>query len=164
MGLKGFVEGETLLIKVHMQLQGETLNSAVSTRRPALAFHTNATATVTLPPRHPRPGPLAVGAHILRSKGPAALFSGVSATALRQTLYSTTRMGLYDILKKKWSPAGHGGALPLHRKITAGFVAGGIGAAVGNPTNVAMVRMQADGRLPAELQERSGGDRADGEE
>ncbi|KAL0449453.1 UNVERIFIED_CONTAM: Mitochondrial uncoupling protein 5 [Sesamum latifolium] len=34
------------------------------------------------------------------------------------------------------------------RKITAGLIAGGVGAAVGNPADVAMVRMQADGRLP----------------
>lgn len=160
MGVKGFVEGGIAsivagcsthpldLIKVRMQLQGETLSPAVSTLRPALAFHTTATATVTLPPP-PRPGPLAVGAQILRSEGAAALFSGISATVLRQSLYSTTRMGLYDILKKKWSPAGDGGALPLHRKIAAGLIAGGIGAAVGNPADVAMVRMQADGRLPA---------------
>jgi len=39
--------------------------------------------------------------------------------------------------------------MPLSRKITAGLIAGGIGAAVGNPADVAMVRMQADGRAPA---------------
>lgn len=38
--------------------------------------------------------------------------------------------------------------MPLIRKIAAGLIAGGIGAAVGNPADVAMVRMQADGRLP----------------
>jgi len=99
----------------------------------------------TSPPR--KPGPLAVGAQILRSEGAAGLFSGVSATMLRQTLYSTTRMGLYDILKTKWTQD-NGGVLPLHHKIAAGLIAGGIGAAVGNPADVAMVRMQADGRLP----------------
>ena len=36
------------------------------------------------------------------------------------------------------------------RKIAAGLIAGSIGAAVGNPADVAMVRMQADGRLPIE--------------
>ncbi|MCH1922048.1 MC/SLC25 family protein, partial [Shewanella sp. A3A] len=54
---------------------------------------------------------------------------------------------LYDILKKKWTQE-NGGVLPLHRKIAAGLIAGGVGAAVGNPADVAMVRMQADGRLP----------------
>lgn len=93
-------------------------------------------------------GLVSVGARIVRAEGVAALFSGVSATVLRQTLYSTTRMGLYDILKKKWSDP-RSNTLPLSRKITAGLVAGAIGAMVGNPADVAMVRMQADGRLPA---------------
>lgn len=76
------------------------------------------------------------------------MFSGISATVLRQTLYSTTRMGLYDVLKQKWTDPGttH---MPLVKKIAAGLVAGAVGAAVGNPADVAMVRMQADGRLPA---------------
>jgi solute carrier family 25 (mitochondrial oxoglutarate transporter), member 11 len=168
MGVKGFVEGGIAsivagcsthpldLIKVRMQLQGETAPAPAAQLRPAMAFN-NGGATMTLPHHHhqlptmvpPRkPGPISVGVQILRSEGPAALFSGVSATVLRQTLYSTTRMGLYDIMKKKWSPNGDGASLPLHRKIAAGLVAGGIGAAVGNPADVAMVRMQADGRLP----------------
>lgn len=166
MGLKGFVEGGIAsivagcsthpldLIKVRMQLQGEAAAPAPQPAlRPALAFHAGG-HTMALPHHHeipvppPRkPGPLAVGAQILRSEGAAGLLSGVSATMLRQTLYSTTRMGLYDILKTRWSRE-NGGALPLHRKIAAGLVAGGVGAAVGNPADVAMVRMQADGRLP----------------
>ncbi|CAM0871905.1 unnamed protein product [Alopecurus aequalis] len=164
MGMKGFVEGGIAsivagcsthpldLIKVRMQLQGEAAAAAVPPQpalRPALAFHSGA-HTVTLPhhiapPR--KPGPIAIGAQILRTEGAAGLFSGISATVLRQTLYSTTRMGLYDILKKRWSQE-NGGVLPLHRKIAAGLVAGGVGAAVGNPADLAMVRMQADGRLP----------------
>jgi solute carrier family 25 oxoglutarate transporter 11 len=56
-------------------------------------------------------------------------------------------MGLYDVLKQNWTDPQQG-TMPLSRKIAAGLVAGGIGAAVGNPADVAMVRMQADGRLP----------------
>ncbi|XP_010436405.1 PREDICTED: mitochondrial uncoupling protein 4, partial [Camelina sativa] len=95
----------------------------------------------------PKIGPISLGINIVKSEGAAALFSGVSATLLRQTLYSTTRMGLYEVLKTKWSDP-ESGKLSLSRKIGAGLVAGGIGAAVGNPADVAMVRMQADGRLP----------------
>ncbi|XP_062190885.1 mitochondrial uncoupling protein 5-like [Phragmites australis] len=161
MGLKGFAEGGIAsivagcsthpldLIKVRMQLQGEAA-APQPALRPALAFHAG-THTVALPhhdiPAPRKPGPLAVGAQILRSEGARGLFSGVSATMLRQTLYSTTRMGLYDILKTKWTKE-NDGVLALHRKIAAGLIAGGVGAAVGNPADVAMVRMQADGRLP----------------
>ncbi|XAR73472.1 hypothetical protein NMG60_11007446 [Bertholletia excelsa] len=168
MGVKGFVEGGIAsiiagctthpldLIKVRMQLQGETHapnpNAAVQSLRPALAFHTTSPGTIQLPrpaqpAAPPRLGPIAVGVRIVQQEGVPALFSGVSATVLRQTLYSTTRMGLYDIMKQKWTDPKTGN-MPLVRKITAGLIAGGIGAAVGNPADVAMVRMQADGRLP----------------
>ncbi|MBA0653793.1 hypothetical protein Goklo_020925 [Gossypium klotzschianum] len=164
MGVKGFVEGGIAsivagcsthpldLIKVRMQLQGESHvpNPAVQTLRPALAFQTTTTTTssaIHMPPPPARVGPVATGIKIFRTEGVAALFSGVSATVLRQTLYSTTRMGLYDILKQKWTDK-ETKTMPLSRKITAGLIAGGIGAAVGNPADVAMVRMQADGRLP----------------
>lgn len=40
------------------------------------------------------------------------------------------------------------GTMPLSSKITAGLISGAVGAAIGNPADVAMVRMQADGRLP----------------
>ncbi|XP_051207995.1 mitochondrial uncoupling protein 5-like [Lolium perenne] len=165
MGAKGFVEGGIAsivagcsthpldLIKVRMQLQGEASAAAAAPTptpalRPALAFQSG-THTVSLPAAAPtpKPGPISVGAQILRAEGAAGLFSGISATVLRQTLYSTTRMGLYDILKKRWTQE-NAGVLPLHRKIAAGLIAGGVGAAVGNPADLAMVRMQADGRLP----------------
>lgn len=171
MGVKGFVEGGIAsiiagcsthpldLIKVRMQLQGETpisvsapATATVQNLRPALAFHTGATThtSIHIPAPVVRPvsvGPVAVGVKIIQQEGVAALFSGVSATVLRQTLYSTTRMGLYDMLKQKWTDP-ETNIMPLSKKIVAGLIAGGIGAAVGNPADVAMVRMQADGRLP----------------
>lgn len=154
MGVKGFVEGGIAsiiagcsthpldLLKVRMQLQGETQKPNL---RPALAFQPG-----TVHPSRPQPrvGLITVGVKLVQQEGVAALFSGVSATVLRQLLYSTTRMGLYDMFKKKWSDPNAGGTMPLTTKITAGLISGGIGAAVGNPADVAMVRMQADGRLP----------------
>ncbi|XVE66592.1 hypothetical protein DITRI_Ditri08aG0090800 [Diplodiscus trichospermus] len=163
MGLKGFVEGGIAsivagasthpldLIKVRMQLQGESHvpHPSVQVYRPALAMNSAAVGNVSISQvvSQPRVGPISIGVRIIHSEGVAALFSGVSATILRQTLYSTTRMGLYDILKNKWIDK-ETGNLPLTSKIVAGLVAGGVGAAVGNPADVAMVRMQADGRLP----------------
>lgn len=164
MGVKGFVEGGIAsivagcsthpldLIKVRMQLQGEAAAAPATATavRPALAFQTTAAQNIHVPPPPPPPrvGPVSVGLRIVQQDGARALFSGVSATVLRQTLYSTTRMGLYDILKTKWTNPNTNN-MPLTRKIVAGLIAGGVGAAVGNPADVAMVRMQADGRLPA---------------
>ncbi|XP_009342560.2 mitochondrial uncoupling protein 5-like [Pyrus x bretschneideri] len=165
MGIKGFVEGGVAsivagcsthpldLIKVRMQLQGENnpARAAAPQRihnlRPAFAFHSHSATLVAPPPpaAAARAGPISVGVKIFQTEGVKALFSGVSATVLRQTLYSTTRMGLYEILKVRWADS-NSGNLPLPRKILAGLVAGGVGAAVGNPADVAMVRMQAGGR------------------
>ncbi|XP_061336812.1 mitochondrial uncoupling protein 5-like [Gastrolobium bilobum] len=157
MGIKGFVEGGIAsiiagcsthpldLIKVRMQLQGETQSPNL---RPALAFHHPNSTHLPPPQAAARAGPIAVGVKLVQQEGVTALFSGVSATVLRQLLYSTTRMGLYDMLKKKWSDSNTAANLPLSRKIASGLIAGGIGAVVGNPADVAMVRMQADGRLP----------------
>ncbi|KAL3584312.1 hypothetical protein D5086_015373 [Populus alba] len=167
MGLKGFAEGGIAsiiagasthpldLIKVRMQLQGESHipnPSALQSYRPAFAL--SSAANISLPttlevPPLPRVGPLSIGLRIIQSEGANALFSGVSATILRQTLYSTTRMGLYDVLKHKWTDS-ETNNMPLARKIVAGLISGAVGAAVGNPADVAMVRMQADGRLPIE--------------
>ncbi|XP_010448546.1 PREDICTED: mitochondrial uncoupling protein 4-like [Camelina sativa] len=165
MSAKSFVEGGIAsviagcsthpldLIKVRLQLHGEAPTSTtVTLLRPALAFPNSSPAAflaaeTTTTSSVPKIGPISLGINIVKSEGAAALFSGVSATLLRQTLYSTTRMGLYEVLKTKWSDP-ESGKLSLSRKIGAGLVAGGIGAAVGNPADVAMVRMQADGRLP----------------
>jgi len=127
-----------------MQLQGK------QTVRLAFAFaNVGAGYPVAELAHRNRVGPISVGTRVVQTEGVSALFSGVSATMLRQVLYSTTRMGLYEILKEKWREPGSTQAnLPLVKKITAGLIAGGIGAAVGNPADVAMVRMQADGRLP----------------
>ncbi|XP_054825340.1 mitochondrial uncoupling protein 5-like [Prosopis cineraria] len=169
MGLKGFVEGGIAsivagcsthpldLIKVRMQLQGENHaprpNPAVHSLRPALAFHPGSVHRVVPPMPQAaaapaRVGPIAVGVRLVQQEGVTALFSGVSATVLRQCLYSTTRMGLYEVLKQKWSDPNAKSTMPLSRKIGAGLISGAVGAAIGNPADVAMVRMQADGRLP----------------
>ncbi|KAJ0239703.1 Mitochondrial uncoupling protein 4 [Hirschfeldia incana] len=158
MGVKSFVEGGIAsvvagcsthpldLIKVRLQLHGEA-SSTVTLLRPSLAFHNSPPAFLETTHPLPKVGPISLGINLVKTEGPAALFSGVSATLLRQTLYSTTRMGLYEVLKTKWTDP-DSGKLSLTRKIAAGLVGGGIGAAVGNPADVAMVRMQADGRLP----------------
>ncbi|KAK6940237.1 Mitochondrial substrate/solute carrier [Dillenia turbinata] len=163
MGVKGFVEGGIAavvagstthpldLIKVRMQLQGEAHlpNPSLHTPRSTFTYPNSGFSAGTHhhSPPPPRVGPISIGLHIIRSEGISALFSGVSATVLRQALYSTTRMGLYDLLKQKWSDPNTQN-VPLHSKITAGLIAGAVGAAVSNPADVAMVRMQADGRLP----------------
>ncbi|WZZ80516.1 hypothetical protein YC2023_101088 [Brassica napus] len=131
-------------------LQGESA-SIQTNLRPALAFQTSSAVHAPSPP--PRVGIITIGSRIIRQEGTCTLFSGISATSatvLRQTLYSTTRMGLYDILKTKWTD--------LETK-TIPTVAPK--PPVMNPADVSMPT-EAPGGRPEELQERFGRDRADG--
>jgi len=67
---------------------------------------------------------------------------------LRQATYTSARIGLYLILKERVT--GTDGSFPLWKKIGVGMLAGAGGAIAGNPADVIMVRMQADGKLPVE--------------
>jgi solute carrier family 25 (mitochondrial oxoglutarate transporter), member 11 len=93
-----------------------------------------------------KPGPLAVGVQILRSRGrrEALLRSVLPPCFCRR---STPPRGWICTTSSRRGGQ-NGGGLPLHRKIAAGLLSGGISAAMGNPADMAMVRMQAHGRLP----------------
>ncbi|KAI9484195.1 MAG: mitochondrial carrier domain-containing protein [Benjaminiella poitrasii] len=83
---------------------------------------------------------------IARTEGLPALYSGLSASLLRQGTYSTIRFGLYD--QFKWYVAGD--QKPTVRQlILCSTMAGALGGAFGNPSDVVNVRMQNDGQLPA---------------
>jgi len=89
---------------------------------------------------------LQMGTNILRTEGPTGFLKGIDASAARQLVYSGTRFGMYDVLKKL---AGEDqGPLNVFSKAACAAAAGAIGAFVGNPGDLAMVRMQADGKLP----------------
>lgn len=162
---KGFVEGGLAatiagcathpldLIKVRMQLQGEVQMATAQPLPASLSWaldggRSRVTAAAVIAAR-PNNNPLSVVTSLVQSEGVRGLYSGVSATILRQLLYSSTRMGLYEYLKNAWRREEEGsGGLSLSKKVTAALVSGAVGAAVGNPADLAMVRMQADGRLP----------------
>merc|ERR1719367_1415326 len=68
----------------------------------------------------------------------------------RDFLYSGTRFGVYDITKDVLGDTPEN-PLPLYLKVPASLFAGAVGATIGNPGDLCMVRMQADGKLPPEL-------------
>lgn len=84
-------------------------------------------------------------ANILRNHGPVGLYSGLSASLLRQMTYSTTRFGIYEFLKSG-VPASQRQSLPT--LIAMSSVSGFLGGMVGNPADVLNVRMQHDAALP----------------
>ena len=113
------------------------------------------------PPPLPRPrtqvriqlagtgSPLAVAGNIVKNEGFVALYSGLSAAIMRQATYTTARLGLFSSFNEKLIAKNDGKPLPLWQKAGAGLAAGGLGAIVGSPADLSLIRMQADGTLPA---------------
>lgn len=92
-----------------------------------------------------------VGAHLVRVEGGSALFAGLTASLMRQVTFIGTKFGAYELISNK-AKAANGGQINFVTKTACGLSAGAIGGVVGNPFDLAMVRMQADGRLPKNLQ------------
>ncbi|KAF5778405.1 putative mitochondrial carrier domain protein [Helianthus annuus] len=69
------------------------------------------------------------------------IISGLSAGLLRQATYTTTRLGTFRILTNKALEANDGKTLPLYQKALCGLTTGAIGACVGSPADLALIRM-----------------------
>ncbi|KAJ3288195.1 hypothetical protein HDU79_005024 [Rhizoclosmatium sp. JEL0117] len=89
----------------------------------------------------------AVASSLIRSHGIAAFYTGLSAGLLRQATYTTARMGIFNSLIEYIQK--DGAKASLSQRAIAGLAAGGLGAVAGNPCDLALIRMQADGLLPA---------------
>ncbi|KAL3479925.1 mitochondrial carrier domain-containing protein [Aspergillus californicus] len=116
------------MIKVRLQLAGEGVRSG------------------------PRPSAFGVARNIIASGKVLDLYTGLSAGLLRQAVYTTARLGFFDTFMKSLGKK----AEAANRKVTfgeragAGLTAGGIAAMIGNPADLALVRMQSDGLKPPE--------------
>ncbi|KAJ8715302.1 hypothetical protein PYW08_005283 [Mythimna loreyi] len=85
---------------------------------------------------------------IVTKEGYLAFYSGLSAALFRQATYTTGRLGVFNALFDMYKTNRGIPSFPM--KITMGVFAGGIGAFIGTPAEVALIRMTADGRLPPE--------------
>jgi len=83
---------------------------------------------------------------VVSESGPIGLWRGLSAGLLRQIFYGTSRFGIFQTLTDRYTPVGE--QLPFYKKVAFGLTAGGLGACIGTPAEVALVRMSADSRLP----------------
>ncbi|XP_013195544.1 mitochondrial 2-oxoglutarate/malate carrier protein-like [Amyelois transitella] len=90
-----------------------------------------------------------VGKEIIAKEGLLAIYSGLSAGLLRQATYTTTRLGVFNYLFDTYKETNKT-APGFGIKTLMGVAAGSIGAFVGTPAEVALIRMTADGRLPKE--------------
>uniref|UniRef100_A0A7S2US98 Uncharacterized protein n=1 Tax=Fibrocapsa japonica TaxID=94617 RepID=A0A7S2US98_9STRA len=78
------------------------------------------------------------------------LYAGLSAAYLRQWLYGSCRIGLYSQALAHYKKNNNDTTPGLGMKMLMGSIAGGIGACVGNPSELALVRMGADNKKPPE--------------
>uniref|UniRef100_M4DU67 Uncharacterized protein n=1 Tax=Brassica campestris TaxID=3711 RepID=M4DU67_BRACM len=86
--------------------------------------------------------------NMLKNDGIGAFYKGLSAGLLRQATYTTARLGSFKMLTAKAIEANDGKPLLLYQKALCGLTAGAIGACVGSPADLALIRMQADNTLP----------------
>ncbi|KAF2074568.1 hypothetical protein CYY_004114 [Polysphondylium violaceum] len=78
---------------------------------------------------------------IIENEGFLALYKGLGPSLLRESTYSTLRMGGYDIIKGYF--VDQNGKTNLLSKVLSGAISGGVGASIANPSDLIKVRMQA---------------------
>ena len=116
------------MVKVRLQLAGEGVKSG------------------------PRPSPLQVTRDIIAQGKVMDLYTGLSAGLLRQAVYTTARLGFFDTFMTalKARAETKGAKIGFKERAVAGLTAGGLAAMVGNPADLALIRMQSDGLKPKE--------------
>lgn len=92
--------------------------------------------------------PFTIANSMMKQEGIGGFYKGLSAGLTRQVVYTGARLGLYDIFTEK--AKGSSGTLPFWKVTICSLSAGGIAAVVGNPADLALIRMQADTMLPVE--------------
>ncbi|KAL6409591.1 mitochondrial 2-oxoglutarate/malate carrier protein [Ilyonectria robusta] len=98
----------------------------------------------------PKPTAMSVTRQIISSGKAMDLYTGLSAGLLRQAVYTTARLGIFDTLMKNLTAKAkaEGRQVGFSERATAGLTAGGLAAMVGNPADLALIRMQSDGLKP----------------
>lgn len=98
------------------------------------------------------PSPLAVARQVVAEGSFLDLYSGISAAWLRQASYATLRLGFFDRFLHLLSVRAQekGQAVNFGERAVAGLAAGGLAAAIANPAEVALIRLQSDGMKPVE--------------
>lgn len=113
------------MIKVRLQLAGKGLSTG------------------------PRPTALTITSAILASGRIQDLYTGLSAGLLRQAIYTTARLGLFDHILDALTARHLTTSEPTFAdRALAGLAAGGLAATLSNPADLALIRMQSDGLAP----------------
>ncbi|ALC43052.1 CG16736 [Drosophila busckii] len=86
---------------------------------------------------------------VFKNEGLLAFYNGLSAGLLRQATYTTARMGVYQTEIESYRNY-FNKAPNVFASMGMGIFAGACGAMVGNPAEVALIRMTADNMLPVD--------------
>jgi solute carrier family 25 oxoglutarate transporter 11 len=95
-----------------------------------------------------RVGLFAAAKRIATQQGVTGYYAGLSAGIFRQLTYGLARFGTFTSLEDTYKQPGK--PLPFYQKILFGMTAGFVGSICGNPAEVALVRMSADGKMKPE--------------
>ena len=114
------------MIKVRLQLAGEGVKTG------------------------PKPSVMGVTREVIAQGKLLDLYTGLSAGLLRQAVYTTARLGLFDTFQTSLQAKAdrNGTKVSFVERAGAGLTAGGLAAMVGNPADLALIRMQSDGLKP----------------
>nr|VWP01084.1 STE12a [Ganoderma boninense] len=94
-----------------------------------------------------RPSTLSIIRMTVVETGFKSLYTGLSASILRQMSYSLVRLGAYEKMKVHLS---RDGPAPTSHLFIAAMVAGGLGGIAGNPADILLVRMTSDSVRPVD--------------
>jgi len=119
--------------KVRLQIQGEGLKAGAAKKYNNM-FH-------------------AFGV-IIGEEGPLALWKGLVPGLLRQSIFATLRIGLYQPVRDFYHP--QGGDPPLYKKIAAGLTTGTIGISIASPTDLVKIRQAEGKKKPGEARRYNG--------
>ena len=113
------------MVKVRLQLAGQGIRSTTG----------------------PAPTSLSITRELLTTGKFLDLYTGLSAGLLRQAVYTTARLGIFDTFMSRLSSraATTGSTIGFKERAGAGLAAGGLAAMIGNPADLALIRMQSDG-------------------
>ncbi|CAG8978711.1 hypothetical protein HYALB_00004695 [Hymenoscyphus albidus] len=95
----------------------------------------------------PKPSPLSVTKEIIAAGRVMDLYTGLSAGLLRQALYTTARLGFFETFMRSFAvrAKAQGTEVAFKERAASGIMAGAIAAMIGNPADLALIRMQSDG-------------------
>jgi len=90
--------------------------------------------------------PVEITKNMMREEGMGAFYRGLTAGLTRQVLYTGARLGLYDVFTDMAKEEGK--PMSFAKTSLCALSAGGLAAVIGNPADLALIRMQADSMLP----------------